>query len=116
MVILKEVYVVVEEKDLVKKLEELLDTMRPWEKKPVLKAGKVVVELVKLPERKTKTTLEPEKLVLHIRLEDAFRGIFLENQEELDDLETAITMEKVRKIIEAIEKVSKKRKVIEYSL
>ncbi len=105
-----------EKKDLVQRLEELLKQMNPWEKKPVLKAGRIIVELVKLPERRKKSSIEPEKLVLHIRLEDAFRGIFIENVDELEDLVAAINAEKIREIARALTEISKKKRVQEYEL
>ncbi len=104
------------EKPLVEKLEELLSQLKPWEKKPVLKAGRIVIEIVKLPERKTKSRLEPERLVLHIRREDAFRGLFIKEAEELEDLNIAINTDKVKELIKAIEEISKKKKVQEYEL
>ncbi len=105
-----------EEETLVSKLEKLLGEMKPWEKKPVLKAGRIVIEIVKLPERQTKSRMEPERLVLHIRREDAFRGLFIKELEELEDLHTAINTEKVKKIVEAIEEISRKKKIQEYEL
>ncbi len=107
------------EKSLYEKLVELLNTMSPWEKKPLVKAGRIMVELVKLPERKTRTGVEPERLVIHIRREDAFRGIFIKNPEELEDLKTAISTERVREVLKTIAEIEKdmrKRQVQEYEL
>ena len=107
------------EKSLYDKLVELLDTMSPWEKKPLVKAGRIIVELVKLPERKTRSGVEPERLVIHIRREDAFRGIFIKDPEELDDLKTAITVERIKDIVETIAEISrsmKKKEIQEYEL
>ncbi len=105
-----------EEKSLLEKLEELLKSMNPWEKKPILKAGRIIIELVKLPERKTKTTIEPERLVIHIRREDAFRGLFIKDPEELEDLQAAITTQKIKEVLQALEQLEKKRKIQEYEL
>jgi len=105
-----------EEETLTSKLEKLLKEMKPWEKKPILKAGKIIIEIVKLPERRTKSRLEPERLVVHIRREDAFRGLFIKELDELEDLYTAIATEKVKKILEALEEISRKKKVQEYEL
>lgn len=102
--------------ELTSKLEKLLGEMKPWEKKPILKAGKIIIEIVKLPERQTKSRIEPERLVVHIRREDAFRGLFIKEMNELEDLHTAITTEKVKKILEAIEEINRKRRVQEYEL
>jgi len=42
--------------ELIAKLESYFQEMKDWERKPVLKSGKIVVELVKLPEKKSKST------------------------------------------------------------
>lgn len=105
-----------ERKSLIDRLEKLLAEMKDWERKPVLRAGRIIVEIVKMPERKTKTGTQPARLTLHIRLEDAFRGIFIENPDELEDLKTAISANRVKEIVEAIEEIAKKRKVQEYEL
>jgi len=37
-----------EEEDMVKKLENLINTMKDWERKPLIKVGKAIVELGEL--------------------------------------------------------------------
>lgn len=98
------------------KLRELEENMKPWEKKPVLKAGKIIVEIVKLPEKKTKSTARPAHLAVLVRKEDAFRGILLESMEELEDLKIAVGSEKLEKIIEAIEQLMKEKRVVDFEL
>uniref|UniRef100_A0A7J3ZIL3 Uncharacterized protein n=1 Tax=Fervidicoccus fontis TaxID=683846 RepID=A0A7J3ZIL3_9CREN len=104
------------EEDLVSRLEELLSLMNSWEKRPVLKSGKIVIELVKLPERKTKSRYEPERLALHVRREDAFRGVIIQSREEYEDLHAALNTDKIRELISAITEVSKRRRVQEFEL
>lgn len=104
------------EEDLVSKLEELLSTMNNWEKRPVLKSGRIIIELMKLPERKTKSKFEPERLALHIRREDAFRGVIIQSREEYEDLNAALGSDKTREIISAITELSKKRRIQEFEL
>ncbi len=104
------------EVDLKEKLLKLLNEMKPWEKKPVLKAGRIIVEIVKLPERKTKVSIEPERLVIHIRREDAFRGLFIKNPEELEDLAAAIKTHKIKEILRALAEIEESRKIQEYEL
>ncbi len=102
--------------ELVKKLEELMNTMKDWERKPVLKSGHIVVELVKLPERKTKTTARPAHLAIMIRREDAFRGIIIEEPDELEDLIVAVTTPKLKELVKAVYKILKKHRIQEFEL
>ncbi|OYT40285.1 MAG: hypothetical protein B6U89_02740 [Desulfurococcales archaeon ex4484_58] len=102
--------------DLVEKMRELLNTMRDWERKPVVKSGKIIVELVKLPERRGKTRSRPQHLALMIRREDAFRGLLIVSPEELDDLRRALNVEKLDDIIKALWSIYKERSVEEYEL
>ncbi len=102
--------------ELVEKLSRLLGEMKDWERRPIVKAGSVVVELVKLPRRELKKGVEPEKLALHIRLEDSFKGILVEDSRELEDLIEAVSHEKVREVAKAVEEVNRKRRVVEFGL
>ncbi len=97
--------------DLVSKLNELLSSMKDWERRPVLKAGKIVVELVKLPERASKSNPKPEHLALMIRREDAFRGLIIVSPEELDDLRTAVNNEKLGELVEALWRIYKEKSI-----
>ena len=107
---------VVEEKQtLVDKLENLLKSMKDWERRPIIEVGKAVVEIVKLPKRQTKKGTEPERLALHLRLKDSFKGIFVESYDELDDILRALNSKTVHDIAKALDELSKKR-VIEYGL
>lgn len=104
-----------EEKGLREKLEQLLNTMKDWERKPVVEVGSAIVELVKLPPRRTKRGTEPERLALHLRLKDSFRGIFIESFDELDDVLRALNSRSVQEIAKILEEIGRK-KVIEYEL
>ncbi|OYT49446.1 MAG: hypothetical protein B6U73_05400 [Desulfurococcales archaeon ex4484_204] len=104
------------EEELLKKMDELLNTMKDWERKPLIQVGKAVVEIVKLPKRETARRVEPERLALHVRLEDSFKGIFIIEANELKDLLEALRGRNVMKVIEAIDLVNRKRRVIEYKL
>ncbi|HIP57143.1 MAG TPA: hypothetical protein EYH02_03625 [Ignisphaera aggregans] len=107
---------VVEEKQtLVDKLENLLKSMKDWERRPIIEVGKAVVEIVKLPKRQTKKGTEPERLALHLRLKDSFKGIFVESYDELDDILRALNSKTVHDIAKALDELSKRR-VIEYGL
>jgi len=105
-----------EVKQLIDKLENLLNTMKEWERKPVIEVGNAVVEIVKLPRKETKKGVEPERLSIHLRLKDSFRGIFIESFEELDDIVKALSNKKVIEIAKAIDELNKKRSVVEYEL
>lgn len=97
------------------KIKELFGAMRDWERRPLLSVGSVVVELLKLPRRELKRGVEPEKLVIHIRLQDSFKGIFIEDSKELEDLKLAINRESVEKIARALDEVNR-RQVVEYGI
>ena len=99
---------------LVEKLQNLLNTMRDWDRRTVVEVGNVVVELVKLPKRTTKRGAEPERLALHLRLKDSFRGVFIENYAELEDIIRALNTKTVHEIAKALDELSKR--VVEYSL
>jgi len=101
---------------LEEKLLNLLSSMREWEKKPVLKSGRIVVELVKLPERRSKSSYKPEHLALMIRRDDAFRGLILVSPEELEDLRRAVTNEKLDELTRALWKIYKDKSVQVFEL
>ncbi len=101
--------------NLVEKLENLLKSMKDWERRPIVEVGKAVVELVKLPQRQTKKGTEPERLALHLRLKDSFKGVFIEGYSELDDILRALNTKVVHDIAKALDELSK-RKIIEYGL
>ena len=101
---------------LKEKLEKMLNEMKDWERKPLVQVGKVVVELVKLPKRETTKKVEPERLSIHVRFEDSFKGIFITDAEEFRDLVDALSNTKVKEVIEAVTEINRKRKVIEFSL
>ncbi len=103
------------ERNLVKKLEELLNSMKDWERRPIVEVGNAVVELVKLPKRQTKKGTEPERLALHLRLKDSFKGVFIESYNELDDIIRALTTKSVQDVAKALDELSRRR-VIEYGL
>ncbi len=99
----------------VAKLSDLLVTMKDWERRPLVKVGRVVIELVKLPRRESRKGIVPEKLVIHMRLEDSFKGIFIEESSELEDLLTAIQTRIVRDVAKALDDVNRRR-IIEYKI
>jgi hypothetical protein len=98
--------------ELISRLEENLKSMKEWERKPVVEVGSIVIELIKLPARQRKRSVEPEKLALHIRLRDSFRGIFIERFEELDDLMRALATKTVQDIARALDELAKSRKPV----
>ena len=104
------------EKDLVSKLEELMSSMKDWERRPVVQVGRAIIELVKLPKRETAKRFEPERLALHIRLSDSFKGVFVVEYEELRDIAEALSSKTVDEVAKAIDAINKKKKVIEYEL
>ncbi len=98
------------------KLEKMLNEMKDWERKPLIQVGRVIVELVKLPKRETTKKVEPERLSIHVRFEDSFKGLFITDAEEFRDLLDALSNTKVKEVVEAVTEVNRKRKVIEFSL
>jgi hypothetical protein len=97
------------------RLSELLQSMRDWERRPLVKVGRVVVELVKLPRRESRRGVVPERLALHIRLEDSFKGVFVEESSELEDLLAALQARVVREVARSLDDVNRRR-VIEYGI
>jgi len=102
--------------ELVEKLKSMLSSMKNWERKLVLKSGKIVVEIVKLPERKGKTVSRPEHLALMIRREDAFRGLIIVSPEELEDLRRALSAQKLDELINGLWKLYREKTVQEFEL
>jgi len=105
----------VAEKITLDRLEELAKTMKDWERKPIVKVGNAVVELVKLPRREGRRTVNPEKLALHVKLENSFKGIYIENIEELEDVLAALTHDTTKAVAEAITRINK-GKAVEFTL
>ena len=103
-------------KDLVSKLEELMGSMKDWERRPVVQVGKAIVELVKLPKRETAKRFEPERLALHVRLSDSFKGVFIVEYDELRDIVEALSSKSVDEVAKAVDAINRRRKVIEYEL
>jgi len=103
--------------ELVNKLKKMLSEMKHWGKKPVLKSGRIVVEIVKLPERRSKTGgVKPEHLALMIRREDAFRGLIIVSPEELEDLRRGISSSKLDEIVKALWKIYRDKTVLEFEI
>ncbi len=102
--------------DVVSKIEKLFNEMKDWEKRPLAKSGRIIVELIKLPEKRTKTSVKPASLAIMIRREDAFRGLLVSSDEELDDLLTIISSERIREVAKAIRMVNKKIGFKEFEL
>jgi len=105
-----------ESEELMKKLEELVNTMKDWERKPLVKVGKAIVELVKLPKRETSKRSEPERLALHIRLEDSFKGVFIVETSEFQDIVEALKTKIVTEVAKALDAINRKKRIIEYGL
>jgi len=105
-----------EGKELVSKLEKLMTEMKDWERRPLIQVGKAIVELVKLPRRETAKRFEPERLALHVRLSDSFKGVFIVEYEELRDVAEALKSGTVENVAKAIDALNRRKKVIEYEL
>jgi len=105
-----------EGKELVSKLEKLMAEMKDWERRPLIQVGKAIVELVKLPKRETAKRFEPERLALHVRLSDSFKGVFIVEYEELRDVTEALKSGTVENVAKAIDALNRRKKVIEYEL
>lgn len=104
------------EAGIVERLKELFGSMKEWERRPVLKSGEIIVELVKLPGKQLKSgNIKPEKLVLHIRLEGSFKGIFVEKHSQLEDLREALSSKRIEEIARALDEVNR-RGPIEFEL
>jgi len=101
---------------LEERVEKLLESMKEWKRRPVVQVGKAIVELIKLPKRETSRRVEPEKLTLHIRLTDSFRGIFVVEEAELRDLLEVLNSRTVQDLVKAVDVVNRKGKIVEYKL
>lgn len=102
--------------ELITKLERLFSEMKDWEKRPIVKSGRIIIELVKLPEKQSRSSIKPASLALMIRREDAFRGLIIESAEEIGDLMTAISIEKVRELAKAIREFNRRKAVKEFEI
>jgi len=102
--------------DLVEKLNKLMNEMKDWERKPLIKSGKIVAEIVKLPERRGKYRTRPQHLALVIKREDAFRGLIIVSPEELDDLRKVVSSEKLSDIVNALWRIYKEKSIHEFEL
>jgi hypothetical protein len=60
--------------------------------------------------------VEPEKLSLHVRMADSFRGVLVASRDDLRDLVDALSNKVVAEVIKAIEEVNKKKRRIEFKL
>jgi len=101
---------------LEERVEKLLESMKEWERRPVVQVGKAIVELVKLPKREMSRRVEPEKLALHTRLTDSFRGIFVVEEAELRDLLEVLNSRAAQDLAKAVDVVNRRRKIVEYKL
>jgi len=102
------------EESMVEKLSSLMSEMKDWERRPIVKVGSVIVELVKMPKRESKKGVRGERLSLHVRAEDSFRGVFLDDYTMYQDLLNALNYEKVKEAAQALNEVN--RRVIEYKI
>jgi len=102
--------------EVVEKLRSMMSSMKSWERRVLLRSGRIVVEIVKLPERKGKTSTRPEHLALMIRREDAFRGLIIVSPEELDDLRKAISAQKLDEVVAGIWRLYREKSVQEFEL
>ncbi len=101
---------------LLSKIEEIMESMKEWERKPLVQVGNAIVELVKLPKRESKKRMEPERLALHIRLADSFKGIFIAGYDDLKDIIEALSSKTVLGVAQAIETINRKKRVVEFKL
>lgn len=92
-------------------IRNLMDTMKDWERKPIIQVGNVIVEVDKLPKKEGRKRVEPEKLSLHVRMADSFRGVLVANRDDLRDLVDALSSKVVAEVVEAIEEVNKRRRI-----
>jgi len=102
--------------DVLNRIENLMETMKDWERRSIVQVGNVIVEVVKLPKKESRKRVEPERLSLHVRMADSFRGVLVVSRDDLRDLVDALSNEAVTEVVEAIEEVNKKRRRIEFKL
>lgn len=105
-----------EGESVLNKIENLMDAMKDWERKPIIQVGNVIVDVVKLPKKEGQKRVEPEKLSLHVRMADLFRVVLVASRDDLRDLVDALSNKVVAEVIKAIEKVNKKRRRVEFKL
>ena len=90
-------------------LEEKVASMKPWDKLLIAESDNFIMELVKLPERTTKSKTEPERVSLLIRRRDAFRGILINGREEYSDLKQLLEVfdsQARDRVLDVLEKAS----------
>ncbi|GEM_PF-742520 len=105
-----------EREDLLSRVEDLMEAMKDWERRPVVQVGNVIVEIIKLPKKEGRKRVEPEKLSLHVRMADSFKGVLVASRDDLRDLVDALSSKAVAEVIEAIEEVNKKKRRVEFKL
>lgn len=101
---------------LASRLSELLASMKDWERRPLLKVGSILVEIVKLPRRESKRRFEPERLAVQIRREDSFRGLMVTGLAELEDLLEAVKSRRLYEVLEALDEIAREKRVVEYGI
>jgi hypothetical protein len=101
---------------LEEKLKKLMESMQDWERKKIVETPNITVELVKLPKRETKKRTIPERLVLHVKRSNSFRGIIIDNMEVLEDLIKVLSNPKIRTIATALDTINGSTETIELEL
>jgi hypothetical protein len=91
---------------LEEKLKVLMEQMGDWERRKIVDTGVITVELVKLPKRESKKRIAPERLALHLKRSDSFKGIIIDDIETIDHIIKALTNAKVKAIAEAIQRLN----------
>jgi len=91
---------------LEEKLRMLMSSMRDWERRKVLETANVTIELIKLPAKQTAKSFKPPRLALHIKRSDSFKGIIVDSVEVLEDLIKALSNERTKRIVEALERLN----------
>ena len=94
--------------EIKEKVAKAVAELKDWERKPILRVGSAVAEFVKLPGRKTRAgDFKPERVAIHIRLEDSFKGVVIEKEEELRDLARLASAERLSQIARALDEINK---------
>jgi hypothetical protein len=96
---------------LEEKLRILMNSMKDWERKKLLETANVTVELVKLPTKQTTKSFKPSRLALHIKRNNSFKGIIIDDTEVLEDLVKALQSPKLRQLIQTLEKLNGAEKI-----
>jgi len=91
---------------LEEKLRMLMQSMEDWERRKIIDTGIITIELVKLPKRESKKRIAPERLALHLKRSDSFKGIIIDDVETIDHIIKALTNAKVRAIAEALRRLN----------